>query len=305
VKNITTAMITDAGKNRDDSYPSPSIIDANNRTVTIAGASGREGDSGAAKDNLGNLMSYLIYINALVPEVCVSPTEFNALVSVDTAYQNALPALASVPAEALWDPGFAGTPIDSGLGVGKGRRTLAVGGQEVAPGNVSYATTLFANVRGNTKRVATWKANNSASQAIVSGRGPSYVEDATPALGTWTLVPAGELGGQFKGPGMDSTALLNPIARGKFIGPIGYNDGSVSSEQVPDPPQISMQSTVAIGGSNVVRDNIFVNELNDASRAARAGREDWRAGTNILLMPVAAVGPGDGVSVPPLVVWRD
>lgn len=298
VKNVLLALITDANKSRDEIYPTPSVMDANNRTIAIPGAAGKVGDAGVAKDNTGNVMSYLTYINALIPEVCVSPSEPSGSVAIDFAYQWTRPARASVPAEALWDPGFAGTPLDDGPGAGKGRRAKGVS-------NNSYAMTTFANVPDNAKRAATWKANNSSSQVVVSGRGPSYAQESTPATGVWTLVPRGELGGQFKGPGVDSLAVRSPEGRGNYFGPMGYNDGSVNSETVPNPRQISMLSTIEINRSSVVADNVFVNELNDKSRAKDAAKDDWRAGTNMLLLPVAMVAPGEGKGVPSLTAWKD
>lgn len=288
IKNITLAMITDANKSRDEIYPTPSLIDANSRTLNTPLTPG----AGIIKDNTGNLLSYLIYINALVPDVCINPNEQSGSVAVDSQYQNSLPQRASTPAEALWDPGFAGTPQDTGAGTN--RRAAGISNQ-------SYATTLFAAATGNTKRASTWKANNSSSQAVVASRGAAYTQTSTPVTGSWTLAARGATP-----PGLDSVTLQIGGNRTSWAGGVGYNDGSVSTEQVPNPNQISMQSTIAVNGSNVVPDNIFVNESNDASSTNPAPSETGNgivAGTNIFLRPYY-ITASSATSVT-FAFWRD
>lgn len=285
IKNIIIALITDASTRPNGRFVQPSVIDANNRTIAVP--PGRE----ALKDNTGNVLSYLIYINALVPDVCVNPNEQSAVVQVDSQYENSRPKLAAVPGEALWDPGFAGTPFDDVSGTAR---------RQAGSSNQSYATTVFVNDPSNQKLDRDWVENNASDVAIVSSRGPTYAQETTVPGGVFTLNPVGATQ-----PGVDSITLLigrNPKA---WTGAVGYADGSVSTEQTPAPTQIVWPAKMP-AGVTPPPDNIFINERDDPTAGTITPTPEGPGamrGRNTYLRPFMvapwSAGPAD------IRVWRD
>ncbi|MBL8758828.1 MAG: type II secretion system protein [Phycisphaerae bacterium] len=273
VRNIVQACLIWSQQNKEQ-FPLPSQIDRNN--TTVAG-------TGRVKDNTGNIVSLLIWNGSISPEICVTPAESNSQVVVFADYQNSNPQGSVTPASAQWDPGFAGTPADSGNG---GTRRPASGF-----GNVSYAHALpFGSPRS-----AKWSNTFSATEPVWGNRGPTYqgvnANDAANYPGT--------AGWQLPTTGAQSNTLLIHGGRNTWEGNIGYNDGHVNFETRPDPTEITYRRT-GTTSPLTVPDNLFVNELDDAARPSTAQTVD---GTNAWLRLVSSVTEsGSNVTV---TLWRD
>ena len=168
------------------------------------------------------------------------------------------------PADALWDPSFRGTPIDS-----------PVPGQLAdAPGNNSYAALVPIGERR--KR---WGDTFTTVHAVFANRGPQYVVgDAAPFPGSrrWSLL---------EGPtGTTSNTLLIHGGRTTWEGLVAFNDGRVSFEMKATPDNIGYRR---IGPDQDKRtpDNLFVNETDEVDGDRAAG--EFTRGTNAYLRPVA------------------
>ncbi len=223
-----------AQSNKDD-YPVPSRLDANDATMTESSGSAQQ------KDNTGNIFSILIYGEYFTAPLAVCPSEKNPDIVKDEGYQTRLPTRANNPAAALWDPGFAGTPGESGTtGIGPGRR----GGGVI--GNVSYAHSPPFG-----KRMRYWTATSSSKEPVVADRAPRYEGTA----GAWVPVPGAS--------GQNSNTLLTHGNPKRWDGNVGYNDAHVSFENSPDPSGVQNVYSVDIGGIRHHADNIFVNENDD------------------------------------------
>ena len=144
LKQIQTACVTWAQQNKEQ-FPLPSVLDRNNTTINPAPTNALN------KNTTGNILSILIWNGNISPETTYSPAEAAGNVKVDDGYQSSQPL--SVPTatrpEALWDPGYAGTPFDATV---TGGRKATAG----FPGNNSYAHTALIGSRAarwaNTRR---------------------------------------------------------------------------------------------------------------------------------------------------------
>ena len=124
VRGIVQAMVVWANNNQ-SKYPLPSEIDGGNTTTNI----GNTAATAYQKDTTGNILSLMIFNGNISSEICVSPAESNTgAISVKKDYALSNPTGAPQPSNALWDPGFMGTPNQTPI-VG-----TAVSGQ----GNNSY-----------------------------------------------------------------------------------------------------------------------------------------------------------------------
>jgi prepilin-type N-terminal cleavage/methylation domain-containing protein len=177
VRGMLQAMVVWAGQNK-GKYPLPSELDL--QDATVAGVPALE------KDNTGNILSILIYTGGISTDLCINPAESNTgKVEIDGGYTYDSPSGAANPANALWDPGFAGTPEDD---PGAHRRAPGMGNQ-------SYAHILpFGN------RLSRWSDTYTTTEAAFGDRGPEYIGTTYPANGKWKLVA-----GAF---GVDSNPLL-------------------------------------------------------------------------------------------------
>lgn len=273
VRNIVQACLIWSQQNKEQ-FPLPSQIDRSNTTVT---------GTGRVKDNTGNIVSLLIWNGSISPEICVTPAESNSQIVAYADYQNANPTRAQTPASAQWDPGFAGTPSDSGNGAPR-----AVAGF----GNVSYAHALpFGSPRS-----AKWSNTFAATEPVWGNRGPTYqgvnAQDSANYPGTagWTLPTTGA----------QSNTLLIHGGRNTWEGNIGYNDGHVTFETRGDPVEVTYRRT-GTTSPLTVPDNLFVNELDDAARPTSGGQPV--DGTNAYLRLVSAVAEsGSTVTV---TIFRD
>ncbi len=280
VRGTTQAMIVWAGSNK-GRYPLPSVLDAADATVA-AGDDGPE-----SKDNTGNILSILIYTGGISTDICINPAEANTgQVQMDGGYEFDRPSRAADPSKALWDPGFAGTPIDP---ASARRRTLGGaggGGEEGGVANQSYAHMLpFGN------RLALWRDTFSATVPIFGDRGPEYAGTTSPAGGRWTLRPGAT--------GTGSNTLLIHGGRTSWEGNFAYNDAHVSFETKPDPDGVTYRRTGR--APLTVNDNLFVNETDEEGGDADGG---IMRGVNAWLCPVACARRGAEGAVS-ATVWKD
>lgn len=202
--------------------------------------------------------------------------------TADTQYEFDNPSRAAVPKAALWDPGFAGTPYDSG---GARRRTLGISNQ-------SYAHLVPFGRRGNLMWTNRWNE----LEPIISNRGPQYVSsDIAPypagSKGRWTL---------FNGPtGINSYTLLFYGKPDRWEGFVAFNDGHVSYETEPTTTNAFYTRASA---PFFARDNIFVSENDGPAGTADTGA-NFSRGRNAFLRPIANVLVSG--SAANLTLWRD
>jgi hypothetical protein len=252
-------------------YPLPGELDLNNSTLDV---------HATQKNNTGNIFSILIFNGLLTPDQMVSPAEVNTKVLVDTGYEYDEPSRADDPENALWDPGFSGTPFDDG----SLRRREWVGNQ-------SYAHILpFGNRRSH------WEVATNKLRPVIANRGPQYAQnDSAPypaaTVGRWTLVsgPLGVLSNTLRIHGPANT----------WEGHVAYNDLHVDFWTSPTTKPVSYSR--AAGRPRVVIDNIFVNESDEPSPADSGSGVDY--GRNSYLRPITrAFQSGNSVIV---TRWRD
>ncbi len=229
VRGVVQSMAVWAGQNQ-NYYPLPSRLDGGNATVNIAQAEN--------KNNTGNILSLLIFTGAINNELCINPAESNTgQVQRDDGYEFDNPSHAANASTALWDPGFAGTPIDP---ASANRRAMGIGNQ-------SYAHLIPFG-----KRRAMWSDTFSTTEAVFGDRGPEYQGTVQPAGGRWALV---------SGPtGVDSNTLLIHGSRNTWEGNIGYNDGHTGFETKPNPDGLTYTSTA---NPATRADNLFVDETDE------------------------------------------
>jgi hypothetical protein len=211
-----------------DSYPRPSMVDRNNATVSAS--------EPQVKDNTGNILSLMVY-NGLVPtDLLVSPAESSEQIQVDRGFEDQFPSAALNPTMAVFDPGFAGVPVERGGSAGGTVRRL-----EGAVGFTSYAhSSPFGD------REKTWAATNEPGQVVIGNRGPVYGGDP----GDWYLAP-----GLF---GRQSKTLKIHGRSTEWSGNIAYNDLRVVYESRPDPQTLTY--VFRDYARPTQPDNIFVNE---------------------------------------------
>ena len=260
VRGIVQAMVVWANNNQ-SKYPLPSEIDTGNTTVAAVGE---------LKNTTGNILSLMIFNGNISSEICVSPAESNTgAISVKKDYSLSNPSGASQPSNALWDPGFMGTPYQNPvLGTG-------TSGQ----GNNSYA-----HVPPFHRRKALWSDTYSSTEAVFGNRGPQFSGTTAPTTGRWALTS-----GTY---GTASNTLLIHGGRSTWEGNIGYNDGHVTFETKPNPDAITYNKTGTTG--TAVSDNLFVDETDEAGATATGSEMSKR--TNMVLRLYGQV-TGSGTSL--------
>lgn len=240
IRNILQAMAVFANSNR-DTYPLPSRLDKNNKTLNVAATSSH------FKDTTRNMFSVLVFDGSIPTEMMIGTTESNGQYEQYKDYELSRPEGAAEPEFALWDPKFAATPQDStsdNTGVGSPGINTS--------GNFSYAHTMPFG-----KRKQLWTNTFSATDAMLSNRGPVYQLNGAAATGTWELVtgPTGTL----------SNTLLLHGSRTKWEGLIGFNDAHVEFSTEAAPEKLIFTFTGLAQNQRTHPDNIFVNE-NDLTR---------------------------------------
>jgi prepilin-type N-terminal cleavage/methylation domain-containing protein/prepilin-type processing-associated H-X9-DG protein len=270
VRGIQQACVVWANQNQ-GFYPDPGKLDAANTTVNAA--AGQEQN----KNRTGNIMSLLIFGGHISTEICVNPAEANtASVQQDQGYELDNPQGAVNPANALWDPRFAGTGpnADQSLPTAPqgGWRTTPVNQQNIS--NNSYAHNLPFG-----KRKSKWQDNFTTTEAVWGDRGPLYQGTTYPMpSGRWQLATGAG--------GTDSITLLIHGSRNSWEGNIAYNDGHVSFETKPNPDGVTYRRTS--GNPLSVSDNLFVNETDE---------QGGDSGTNVNNGRNAFLKPIDNVTV--------
>lgn len=275
VRGIQQAMVVWAGNNRDE-YPLPGRLDTGNATINTPNAED--------KNNTGNILSLLIFNNGISPELCISTAEANtAAVALDDRYEYDEPTAAQDDPNALWDPGFAGTPFD----------TAPTGPRRVTGvSNNSYAHSM---PFGNRRKY--WSNTFSATEAAIANRGPTYVandQGTYPTNGRWAL-PAGATGSE-------SYTLLIHGSKNAWEGNVAYNDGHTNFENRPNPETITYRRATA---PKSAADNIFVDETDDISGGTTGATVGTRL--NAYLRPITriSVTSGSGTTTYTITPWRD
>jgi len=243
IRGLAQGMAVWAQTNK-EVYPRPSEVDRNDATVMAT--------EPQVKDNTGNILSLMIY-NGFVPtDMLVSPAEVSELIEVDRGYEDQRPSAALDPVSAVFDPGFAGVPIERGGSAGGSVRRLE--------GGIGF--TSYAHSAPFGDREKTWMATNDSAQVILGNRGPVYGGDP----GDWYLAP-----GLF---GRESRTLKIHGRSTEWSGNVGYNDLRVVFETRPDPETLTY--VFRDYDRPTQADNLFVNE--DDRRGSPA-QPDQRPGT--------------------------
>lgn len=273
VRGIQQAMVVWAGNNRDE-YPLPGRIDTGNTTVAAT-------PSPDDKNNTGNILSLMIYNSGISPELCISTAEANGAVALDERYEYDEPTLAATPANALWDPGFAGTPIDAS------RRVTGTS-------NNSYAHSMPFGAR---KKF--WGNSFSATEAVVCNRGPSYTgqQGTSPDEAAYPVATNGRWALTTGALGTESYTLLIHGSKNQWEGNVAYNDNHTNFESRPNPETITYRRATAPKSAS---DNLFVSESDDISGGTAA---NFSTRLNMYLRPLARIQTaGTTVTITP---WRD
>lgn len=268
VGKLTQSLFNFANENN-GLFPLPGTLDVAGQTVAAANPE--------HKNTTGNIMSLLIFQGYLSPEQLVSAAETNNSVAIDTDYQYHKPMAAEDPANALWDPAFAGTPID------------------LPPHSPGIANQSYAHLLPFGHRREQWRTTDSSLRAIISNRGPQFAQNdsgpspATP--GRWTLVPGPT------GAGSNTLRFHGPSNR--WEGHVGFNDGHVA--YITEPYGAGLTFQRASGVLRTVPDNLFVNESDEAS--GDSGGTFIMNGRNAYMRPIANV-TGSSIFLTAH-VWRD
>lgn len=228
VRGLVQGAIVFAGSNN-ELFPLPSVLDLAHTTVAITA-----GQPPLIKDNTGNIISAMVANGLTTPQELISPVEVNQNIEPYLHYSES-PENAASPDAALWDPGLAGMPNESGSGGGDVRAT--------ALGNVSYAHLPPLGARREF-----WKASGAPGVALFGTRGPDYRDDdndpATPAV-----LVAGARG--------DASARLRFYKPDNaWSGQVAFADGSVNYLLEPAPTRVKYEAADGMSYA----DNLFLNE---------------------------------------------
>ena len=265
VRGVHQGMVLFA-QNNNDNYPIPSALDRGNTTLTPT----------SGKDDLGGILSVLLFNGFFSPELTVSPAEQGSYISAMTNYALSNPANAPTPAggqpgsQALWDPSYRGSSAEfafTGLSGGGGVR-----GGYVAPGatpaNSPYPTgnNSYAMMPLFGSRRAKWTNTFQANEAIIGNRGPAYtvtIQNNNPisALVADTSTTQGFVNATPKGTSSATLAIHG--GRTTWEGNIAYNDNHVNFETRPDPENNPFNFTGLAAGQRSKPDNLFVSERDD------------------------------------------
>lgn len=243
IRGVAQGMAIWAQSNN-EVYPRPSEVDRSDATVMAS--------EPEIKDNTGNILSLMIF-NGIVPtDLLVSPAEVSNLIEVDRGYEDAFPSAALDPSAAVFDPGFAGVPIE---------RTGSAGGPvRRLEGGIGFTSYAHSAPFGDREKI--WAATNEPGQALIGNRGPVYGGGP----GEWYLAP-----GLF---GRKSKTLKIHGRSTEWSGNIAYNDLRVVYETQPDPATLTY--VFREYDKPTQADNLFVNE--DDRRGSPA-QPDQRPGT--------------------------
>lgn len=253
LRSITQSLQTWGAANIGQ-FPLPSVVDRSDATVSAAVP--------FHKDNTGNTFSLLAWNGIIPTSLFISPVELSDLIEPDEKYMTIEPIQALDPDRAVFDPGFAGTPFDSGTSaIGNGRRS-------VGKSNFSYAA-----IPPFGDRARLYTATNDSRDAIIATRGPEYLGQP----GDWVLSPS-----QIFGVGSDTLEFFG--RRDSWSGNVAYNDGRVDFVKEPDPEISQFVFKQVVNGRRQHADNIFVNE-SDTNGSVQLATQPGK-NKNILLRPI-------------------
>jgi prepilin-type N-terminal cleavage/methylation domain-containing protein len=284
VKEIHRAMVTWSISNR-DRFPLPSAVSNGTETLNVGAANLQN------LNNTGNILSLMLFNGFITPELTISTAESNtSQVQLDSAYELSRPSRAAQPANALWDPGYAGTPVDTGTGQNR---------RQGGTSNNSYAHTPPFGQRLNQ-----WRDTLVTTQASFGNRGPTFIANdvapwPTATNGRWVL-PTGPTGDQ-------SNTLSIHGSRTSWSGNIAYNDNHVKFETDAAPEGVTFTRSAVTNPTatnpRTARDNLFVMESDERQPAASAANA-LALTTNAYLRPIGTIQSvsGDTINV---TIWRD
>jgi len=292
IKQIGTGLTVFASNNR-DAYPRPSSLDRRGATEGMEITDPTQVDMESwRKNRTAAMFSALIFNNNITPEICVSPGEPNANISLDEdfrfAFSEDAPDPINDPGLAVYDPFFRAVPLTDAVDAGFEH---SISGDATPESNFSYAHIGVYGVKRNK-----WRATYSSTDAILSNRGPLYAVEqgsnstdsdqnflSTPDSRTWFLVENDR--------GTESAALKFSGSSNSWAGQIGFNDNHVSKVTEPDPSTLTFRDPNATGSENqFVRDNIFVDELNEQQGGDNPGLRS----NHLLRMWAEGVDDSDG-----------
>lgn len=222
----------------DSRLPTPSLIDRNSMTVNV----GPDGDVGL-KNTTGAIMSTLIFLRMITPEITVSPVDrVGVRVMKDYSYDR--PAGAAGQARfAQWDPSFKGTPWDHLSG--HAPKTMS----RDAVSNNSYAHIPIGGARRED-----WRLTFNSSMPVLSNRGPVFdiPDKVVTDSSDWRFVD---------GPtGTESATLGFYAPADRWSGLVAFGDASVRTYELPS-NDIEVKYHIADkDGLRAVVDNFFVDE---------------------------------------------
>ncbi len=228
IRNIVQAFALHGLANA-DIYPMPSRLDRDD--ATISGV-----ESLASKDITGQILSVLIWNGSISTELCVSPAEGGDVAMLYSQYEYDQPKHAANPRDALWDPGFRGTPLSA--------EALVPTTHTPEHANQSYAMSPARDAR-----LSQWSNTFAADEAIVANRGPEYTKKS----GKWKLVSGAT--------GTSSRTLPFHKPTDRWAGNVGFNDGHVRFETTPTPDAISYRTLA----SATAPDNLFADETDEVT----------------------------------------
>ncbi len=249
VREIHKGLVMWAQQNN-DRFPLPAEIDRDDATLAVAG-------DATMKNSTAAICSTLIYNSLVTPDILVSPHEVNPAITVYRRYEYTEPTSANDPANARWDPGFRGTPLDPGPD-GK-PPTKAIG-------HTSYAHLAVAGLG----RLAEWGSTLSADYAVLGNRGPEETG------GTWDA-ETGEITSTTLAEGPTGTQSFTLLINGSdtaWEGNIAYNDNHVNFETTTYPEHLRYIVTTAVEQSTF-GDGLFLDE-GDSSNLSGVVLEDTR-----------------------------
>lgn len=294
VRGLLQGLVIFAGNNKEN-YPLPSRLDKADRTIDSTSLG-----SAIEKDTTGNIFAALVKTGDVDVELCLSPVEINGLYEQDDDYQYDAPEGAAgttdvEKAQALWDPNFAGTPLDPAYNNGNATGTSGIG-------NFSYA-----HLPPLLLRRSMWQNTFAATEASLSNRGPgAYELDGSADDGQWVLTDTTSANGDGTNPlGTSSLTIATQGSRTKWGGNVGFNDNHVEFFDDPDPEKILWTFTSLDNEAKTQADNIFVNE-DDQDRevvAPASGATLTLGGTssnrNALLFQYYEIDSGGDITISP------
>jgi prepilin-type N-terminal cleavage/methylation domain-containing protein len=251
VRGVQQAMVLFA-QNNGDNYPIPSTVDRGNTTL----------QSGAAKDDLGGVLSILIFNGFFSTELTYSPAEQGSYIAImgNYALSNPLNAVGSPNSnQALWDPNYKGSSAEQPA-TGTGAKAFGVA--TTVTGHNSYAMMPFFSARKSK-----WQNTFASTEAVIGNRGPNYEVTGTAPNFTYRLRDTGTntaIGFGITEKGSNSATLAIHGGRTTWEGNIAYNDNHVNFETRADPENNPFTFTGLTAGNRSKPDNMFLSE-NDST----------------------------------------